>query len=76
VSKLNGFEKRVLDHNIEVEVSRYEKDSGLQAIHFRQLRKNASLKAKYAAIGQDLRWCELHAQEVAGALQRAQRAFP
>lgn len=55
---------------LEAAVTDYEKLSGFDAVNYRGLRKNASLAKKIAAVRADLRWWELHAQEVSSKLDR------
>jgi hypothetical protein len=45
-------------------VSKYERQSGYEALHFKQLLKTATRLEQIAALRSDKRWWELHAQEV------------
>jgi hypothetical protein len=61
---------RKLHQWLERAVCDYEQAALLDAVNYRSLGKSASLEEKLAAAKRDLRWWELHAQEVPRQLDR------
>lgn len=64
-------EQKPVKDDLDKAIEDYEGNSLFEAINYRQLRKNASMKARIEAAKADLRWFRDHSSSVALALDKA-----